>query len=51
VVVDDHYTLIGSANFTHNAHARNIEVGLLLIEGTTWRSTFSASSWPWQPSG
>jgi hypothetical protein len=30
VVVDRRFTLIGSANFTHNAQARNIEVGVLL---------------------
>jgi phosphatidylserine/phosphatidylglycerophosphate/cardiolipin synthase-like enzyme len=30
VVVDDRFALIGSANFTHNAQARNIEVGVLL---------------------
>jgi phosphatidylserine/phosphatidylglycerophosphate/cardiolipin synthase-like enzyme len=30
VVVDDRFTLIGSANFTHNAHARNIEAGVLV---------------------
>lgn len=34
VVVDGRYTLIGSANFTHNAHVRSIEVGVL-IEDTT----------------
>jgi phosphatidylserine/phosphatidylglycerophosphate/cardiolipin synthase-like enzyme len=30
VVVDDRFALIGSANFTHNAQARNIEVGVLI---------------------
>ena len=30
VVVDDRWTMVGSANFTHNAHARNIEVGVLI---------------------
>lgn len=30
VVVDRRFTLIGSANFTHNAQARNIEVGVLI---------------------
>jgi phosphatidylserine/phosphatidylglycerophosphate/cardiolipin synthase-like enzyme len=30
VVVDERWTLIGSANFTHNAQARNIEVGVLI---------------------
>lgn len=30
VVVDDRWALVGSANFTHNAHARNIEVGVLV---------------------
>lgn len=30
IVVDHRFTLIGSANFTHNAHARNIEVGVLI---------------------
>jgi phosphatidylserine/phosphatidylglycerophosphate/cardiolipin synthase-like enzyme len=30
VVVDEHLALIGSANFTHNAQARNIEVGVLI---------------------
>lgn len=29
VVVDERWVLIGSANFTHNAHARNIEVGVV----------------------
>ena len=30
VVVDDRHALIGSANFTHNAHVRNIEAGVLI---------------------
>ena len=30
VVVDGRFSLIGSANFTRNAHARNIEVGVLV---------------------
>jgi phosphatidylserine/phosphatidylglycerophosphate/cardiolipin synthase-like enzyme len=30
VVVDDRFALIGSANFTHNAQARNIELGVLI---------------------
>ncbi len=30
VVVDDRWALVGSANFTHNALARNIEVGVLV---------------------
>jgi phosphatidylserine/phosphatidylglycerophosphate/cardiolipin synthase-like enzyme len=30
VVVDGHFTLIGSANVPRNAHARNIEVGVLV---------------------
>jgi phosphatidylserine/phosphatidylglycerophosphate/cardiolipin synthase-like enzyme len=30
VVVDERLALIGSANFTHNAQARNIEVGVLI---------------------
>lgn len=34
VVVDDRYALIGSANFTHNAHARSLEVGVLIEDAT-----------------
>jgi phosphatidylserine/phosphatidylglycerophosphate/cardiolipin synthase-like enzyme len=30
VVIDERLALIGSANFTHNAQARNIEVGVLI---------------------
>ena len=30
VVVDERWSLVGSANFTHNAHVRNIEVGVLI---------------------
>lgn len=30
VVVDGRYSLIGSANFTHNAHVRSIEVGVVV---------------------
>ena len=30
VVVDGRYSLIGSANFTHNAHVRSIEVGVVI---------------------
>jgi len=30
VIVDARYVLIGSANFTHNAHARSIELGVLI---------------------
>jgi phosphatidylserine/phosphatidylglycerophosphate/cardiolipin synthase-like enzyme len=30
IVVDERWALVGSANFTHNAHARNIEVGVLI---------------------
>lgn len=30
VVVDERWALIGSANFTHNAQARNIEAGVLI---------------------
>lgn len=30
VVVDESVTLIGSANFTQNAHRNNIEVGVLI---------------------
>jgi phosphatidylserine/phosphatidylglycerophosphate/cardiolipin synthase-like enzyme len=30
VVIDSRWALVGSANFTHNAHARNIEAGVLI---------------------
>ena len=30
VVVDGRYSLVGSANFTHNAHVRSIEVGVVI---------------------
>jgi phosphatidylserine/phosphatidylglycerophosphate/cardiolipin synthase-like enzyme len=30
VVVDQRWALVGSANFTHNAHVRNIEAGVLI---------------------
>lgn len=30
IVVDERWALVGSANFTHNAHARNIEAGVLI---------------------
>jgi phosphatidylserine/phosphatidylglycerophosphate/cardiolipin synthase-like enzyme len=30
VVVDDRWVLVGSANYTHNAHVRNIELGVLI---------------------
>lgn len=29
-VVDERWALVGSANFTRNAHARNLEVGVLI---------------------
>lgn len=44
IVVDERWALVGSANFTHNAHARNIEVGVLIEDlafaaslATQWR--------------
>lgn len=49
VVIDDRWTLLGSANFTHNAHARNIELGALIEDeqfaedvATQWRSLIGA---------
>jgi phosphatidylserine/phosphatidylglycerophosphate/cardiolipin synthase-like enzyme len=30
VIVDGRHVLIGSANFTHNAHVRSIELGVLI---------------------
>jgi phosphatidylserine/phosphatidylglycerophosphate/cardiolipin synthase-like enzyme len=56
VVVDERWTLLGSANFTHNAHARNIELGVLIDDAQfaedvslQWRSLISAqlvTRWP-----
>ncbi len=43
VVVDNRWALVGSANFTHNAQVRNIELGVL-IEDTTF-ATVLASQW------
>ena len=34
MVIDESLALIGSANFTHNAQARNIEVGVLVDDPT-----------------
>jgi len=34
VVVDARWSLVGSANFTHNAHVRNIEVGVLIEDAS-----------------
>lgn len=49
VVIDQRWTLLGSANFTHNAHARNIELGALIDDpqfaedvSLQWRSLISA---------
>jgi phosphatidylserine/phosphatidylglycerophosphate/cardiolipin synthase-like enzyme len=43
IVVDETWSLVGSANFTHNAHARNIEVGVL-IEDAAFAAAL-ASQW------
>ncbi|MEZ4364017.1 MAG: DISARM system phospholipase D-like protein DrmC [Kofleriaceae bacterium] len=43
IVVDARWALVGSANFTHNAHARNIEVGVL-IDDPAFASSL-ASQW------
>lgn len=49
VVIDERWTMLGSANFTHNAHARNIELGALIDDRrfaedvtTQWRSLISS---------
>ena len=38
VVIDDHYLLITSANFTEAAHKRNLEAGILLDDPIAARS-------------
>lgn len=43
VVIDERWALVGSANFTHNAHARNIEVGVLIEDAAF--ATDLASQW------
>ena len=49
IVVDERLTFVGSANFTHNAHARNIEVGILVEDsslatelGRQWQGLYNA---------
>jgi phosphatidylserine/phosphatidylglycerophosphate/cardiolipin synthase-like enzyme len=50
VVVDARWALVGSANFTHNAHSRNIEAGVLIEDANfatalvqQWRGLIDAS--------
>jgi phosphatidylserine/phosphatidylglycerophosphate/cardiolipin synthase-like enzyme len=43
IVIDDLWSLVGSANFTHNAHVRNIEVGVLIEDAAF--ATALASQW------
>lgn len=43
IVVDGVWSLVGSANFTYNAHARNIEVGVLIEDAAF--ATALASQW------
>ena len=38
IVVDDHWALITSANFTDRGHDRNIEVGVLVDDPSFGRS-------------
>ncbi|HWO26047.1 MAG TPA: DISARM system phospholipase D-like protein DrmC [Kofleriaceae bacterium] len=43
IVIDELWSLVGSANFTHNAHARNIEVGALIEDAAF--ATALTSQW------